>query len=291
MKYQADNAIIMAAGMSSRFAPLSYEKPKGLMNVKGEVLIERQIRQLREAGIDEIVIVVGYKKECFHYLKEKFGVILIDNDDYLTRNNNGSLYVARDYLKNSYICSSDNYFIVNPFEKEVDECYYASVYVHGDTEEWCMDTDGKGRITDVRIGGKDAWIMLGHTFWSKEFSKKFTEILLNEYDRPETKGKLWEKIYMEHIKELEMYIKKYGDNEIFEFDSLDELRNFDESYWEDTRSAILKDVAERLNLKEQDLTELAPLSGERGEPEGFTFRTPDGEYIYFYENGGIECKK
>lgn len=193
MKYQADNAIIMAAGMSSRFAPLSYEKPKGLMNVKGEVLIERQIRQLREAGIDEIVIVVGYKKECFHYLKEKFGVILIDNDDYLTRNNNGSLYVARDYLKNSYICSSDNYFIVNPFEKEVDECYYASVYVHGDTEEWCMDTDGKGRITDVSIGGKDAWIMLGHTFWSKEFSKKFTEILLNEYDRPETKGKLWKR--------------------------------------------------------------------------------------------------
>lgn len=96
---------------------------------------------------------------------------------------------------------------------------------------------------------------------------------------------------MEHIKELEMYIKKYGDNEIFEFDSLDELRNFDESYWEDTRSAILKDVAERLNLKEQDLTELAPLSGESGEPEGFTFRTPDGEYIYFYKNGRIEYKK
>ena len=72
MRYQADNAIIMAAGMSSRFAPLSYEKPKGLMTVKGEVLIERQIRQLREAGIDEIVIVAGYKKECVYYLKEKY---------------------------------------------------------------------------------------------------------------------------------------------------------------------------------------------------------------------------
>ena len=69
---------------------------------------------------------------------------------------------------------------------------------------------------------------------------------------------------MEHIKELEMYIKKYGDDQIFEFDSLDELRNFDESYREDTRSPILKDVAERLNLKEQDLTDLAPLPG-RGE--------------------------
>ena len=66
------NAIIMAAGMSSRFAPLSLETPKALLNVKDEIMIERQIGQLREAGIDEIVIVVGYLKEKFEYLKEKY---------------------------------------------------------------------------------------------------------------------------------------------------------------------------------------------------------------------------
>ena len=47
--YRVKNAIIMAAGMSSRFAPLSYEIPKGLLQVKGERLIEREIRQLQEA--------------------------------------------------------------------------------------------------------------------------------------------------------------------------------------------------------------------------------------------------
>ena len=57
------NAIIMAAGTASRFAPLSFEKPKALIEVKGEILIERQIHQLKEAGISEIIIVVGYKKE------------------------------------------------------------------------------------------------------------------------------------------------------------------------------------------------------------------------------------
>ena len=56
---KVDNAIIMAAGTASRFAPLSYEKPKALVEVRGEILIERQIRQLREAGVDEIVIVTG----------------------------------------------------------------------------------------------------------------------------------------------------------------------------------------------------------------------------------------
>ena len=44
MAYKVENAVIMAAGLSSRFAPLSYEKPKALITVKGEVLIERQIR-------------------------------------------------------------------------------------------------------------------------------------------------------------------------------------------------------------------------------------------------------
>lgn len=41
-----NNAVIMAAGTSSRFAPLSYEKPKALIEVKGEILIERQIKQV-----------------------------------------------------------------------------------------------------------------------------------------------------------------------------------------------------------------------------------------------------
>ena len=68
--YPVDNAVILAAGTSSRFAPLSYEKPKGLITVRGEVLIERQIRQLKEAGIQEILIVVGYQKESLNISKK-----------------------------------------------------------------------------------------------------------------------------------------------------------------------------------------------------------------------------
>ncbi|WP_259642045.1 sugar phosphate nucleotidyltransferase [Aggregatibacter aphrophilus] len=46
----------MAAGKSTRFAPFTYEKPKGLFNVRNEVLIERQICQLKEAGIKDIYL-------------------------------------------------------------------------------------------------------------------------------------------------------------------------------------------------------------------------------------------
>ena len=75
-EYKVDNAIIMAAGFGLRSLPLSRIVPKGLYVVKGEALIERQIRQLMEAGIKEIIVVVGYLKEQFQYLKEKYGVII-----------------------------------------------------------------------------------------------------------------------------------------------------------------------------------------------------------------------
>ena len=86
-----ENAVIMAAGTSSRFAPLSYERPKGLIMVRGEVLIERQIRQLKETGINDIYVVTGYKHEDFNYLEDKCGVKLLYNKDYNTRNNNASI--------------------------------------------------------------------------------------------------------------------------------------------------------------------------------------------------------
>ena len=146
MHCKVDNAIIMAAGVSSRFAPISYERPKALIKVKNEVLIERQIRQLKEAGVPQIIVVVGYKKEQFSYLQEQFGVVIVENPEYAVRNNNGSIYAVRKYLKNSYICSADNYFTNNPFEKEVSGSYYAAVYAAGATNEWCMEEDDNGLL-------------------------------------------------------------------------------------------------------------------------------------------------
>lgn len=283
---KVDNAIIMAAGTSSRFAPLSYEKPKALIEVRGEVLIERQIRQLREAGIEEVVVVTGYKAEQFEYLKDKYGVVLINNPYYLTRNNNSSIYAAREYIKNSYICSSDNYFITNPFESDVDESYYAAVYMEGQTGEWCILEDD-GWIKDVKVGGQDSWVMLGHVFWSESFSRYFLHILEDEYEWPETADKLWETIYIEHINELPMKIRKYPADFIFEFDTLDELREFDDSYISNTRSEILTKIAGELGVEEKDILKVKAFKDENNAAAGFTFETGK-KYKYYYKTEKME---
>lgn len=241
--YKVDNAIIMAAGFASRFAPLSYKIPKALLKVKGEVMIERQIRQLIEAGVPDIYVVVGYKKEMFYYLEEKYGVHIVENPDYQTRNNHSSIYAVREFLGNSYICSADNYFMENVFDSYVYEPYYSAVYKEGKTDEYCLTTNFNGRITHVTIGGSNSWCMMGHCYWDKRFSRHFVDLLESEYDLPATQDMYWESIYIHHLDTLTLYIRKYPDGVIREFDNLDELCQFDTSYIPYKDSLSKKDSA------------------------------------------------
>lgn len=286
--YKVDNAIIMAAGMSSRFAPLSYECPKGLLNVKGEVLIERQIRQLHEAGIQDITLVLGYMKEKFFYLEEKFGVNIVINEDYHRYNNTSTLIRVLDQLKNTYICSSDNYFVENVFEPYVYQAYYAAVYAEGETNEYCMTTDNKGRITAVNPeGGRDSWFMLGHVYFSKEFSAQFATILEKEYSKAETKEQLWECLYIKHINELDLYIKKYEADQVLEFDSLDELRSFDEQYINNTNSKILKNIGEVLHCEDKDVQDIIAIKTGLTNTS-FSFTCKGKKYVYRHPGVGTD---
>lgn len=285
--YKVDNAIIMAAGLSSRFAPISYEKPKGLLRVRGEVLIERQIKQLHEAGITDITVVVGYKMEYFFYLAQKYGVECVVNPEYAQRNNNSTLWVVRNRLKNTYICSSDIYYVQNPFEAYAWKAYYASQYVQGKTEEWCLEVGANNRITQVTIGGSDAHIMLGHAYFDRMFSDHFVEVLQNEYDAPKTAQKLWEQIYVDHIKEFDMTMRPYDDGVIHEFDSLDELRLFDPLFIENVDSEVLDNISSFLDCKKTDIHDFYPLK------QGITnlschFAVGDQEYVYRHPGVGTE---
>ena len=285
--YKVDNAIIMAAGLSSRFGPISYEKPKGLLTVRGEILIERQIRQLQAAGINNITIVVGYKKESFFYLEDKFNVRLVINPHYADRNNNESLYLVRERLGNTYICSSDDYFEENPFESHVWGSYYAAEWSEGDTKEWCLTLGPHDRITNVTVGGSHAWYMLGHAYFDKAFSARFREILEQEHGRADTVDKLWENLYMEHIHEFDMRIRRYPANYIHEFDSLSEVQQFDPLFLENLDSEIFNNICSTLGCDINEIHDVYPLK------QGLTnlschFATNDGEWVYRHPGPGTE---
>lgn len=251
------NAIIMAAGTSSRFVPLCWERPKGLLEVKGEILIERQIKQLKEAGVDDITIVTGYMADKFYYLIDKFGISLVYNPDYARYNNTSTLMCVLDKLGDTWICSSDNYFTENVFD-ELPVCsQYSAEYADGETDEYCLTCDKDDHIINVTVGGANAWYMIGHVFFSKDFSDAFKKILVDEYKNEETRQGYWEDVYIKHLKEFPlMKIRKFKPGIINEFDSLEDLRTFDKSYIDNTKSYVMKRLCEKLKCKECEITNI-----------------------------------
>jgi len=114
-KNAPQNAVILAAGFGMRMVPINLSTPKALLEVNGEPLIERIIKQLHEVGVKDITIVVGFMKESFDYLIDEYGVELVVNADYAAKNNLSSLALVADRISNTYIVPSDIWCDRNPW--------------------------------------------------------------------------------------------------------------------------------------------------------------------------------
>ena len=134
-------AVILAAGFGMWVAPINTEAPKGLLEVKGEPLIERLIKQLHEADVHDIYIVVGFMKERYEYLIDDYQVKLIVNPEYALRNNLHSLKLVEQYLDNAYIVPCDVWCAKNPFQ--ASELY-----------SWYMVSEKKDEKSSVRANRK-----------------------------------------------------------------------------------------------------------------------------------------
>ncbi len=142
------NAIILAAGFGMRMVPINLTTPKALLEVNGEPLIERQIRQLHEVGITDVTVVVGFLKERFDYLIDKYGVEIVVNPAYFSKNNLSSLSLVADRISNTYVIPSDIWCRRNPFGTH--ELY-----------SWYMVSDRPDEDSDVRVNRKAELVRVG----------------------------------------------------------------------------------------------------------------------------------
>ena len=97
-------AIIMAAGKGSRLGELTGGNPKSFVEIYGKKLIEYNLDILKELGVDEIIIVTGYRRDAFYQLtKEMPQVRLIFNPFYEMVNVLGSFFIGMQYLHDDFI--------------------------------------------------------------------------------------------------------------------------------------------------------------------------------------------
>lgn len=291
------NAIILAAGKSTRFAPFTYERPKGLFRVKGEILIERQINQLIEAGVQEIYIVVGYMKEKFFYLEQKYPQVhLLINNKFGAKGNLYSLYVAKDYLRNSYVSYADYYFTKNPFLEDRSErtiekgefyynrSYHACVYREGKFNEFSCTESDANVITHVDLGGRDQMAMVGHAYFNEAFSKRFVEFLDKEINEFRVSSLFWEEYFERHITELSLYVKPMAEGDFFEFNSIDDLRQFDSDFLYNVDSDIIKNICDTLHCDPNGIKDIAVINAGLTNVS-FKFTVDGVEYVYRHPGG------
>jgi len=278
--FQVDNAVILAAGMSTRFAPFSFERPKGLTVVKGEVLIERQIRQLKEAGVKEIILVLGHMMEKFLYLADKYDAKIVVNSEYKHKNTHSSVYFAREYLKNTYVCCADNYFPESVFHKYEYHSLYSVLYMEGEWPgERGVTTDSTGLIVETQRPAVNQWVMNGFAYYNKEFSERFRRILEEMWNTPGTDSLYWEQVYAANVDKLPLYAVKYTDQEVMEFDSVAELEAFDPDFIKFNELQITKNICNVLKCEIGDIHNIRPMA-KGYTNKSFSFDCKGQKYIY-----------
>ena len=286
-KIMEKNAIILAAGKSNTFAPFTYEKPKGLFKVRGEILIERQIEQLNEAGVFDIYVVVGYMKEKFFYLETKYkNVHIIVNNRFGHRGNINSLYVARNYLSNSFICCADQYFYGNPFmDANEDNISYRHVsFLNGKFKKFSVSITDANVITDFSIGGDNHLAMVGLAYFNENFSLKFKELIEKEINNFGIISLFWEEFYAKHVRELTLFGKKIEKKDDVEFESIDDLRQFDSDFLINVDSNIVNNICQTLDCQPNDITNIAVINAGLTNVS-FSFEVHSIKYVYRHPGG------
>ncbi len=136
-------AVLLAAGTGSRLLPMTKDIPKCMVRIGGRAIVDTLLDALAELGIEEVVVVSGYKSQVLEsYLRKRdeFSWVFIHNERYASTNNILSLQVAADAIRAPFLLvESDIYLqpqILAPL-REVDQMIVAP---------YTSDMDGTGVV-------------------------------------------------------------------------------------------------------------------------------------------------
>ena len=200
--------------------------------MNGKRMIEGIIESLIERNITDIIVVVGYLREQFDYLIERYGVRLIHNPDYAEANNISSLYYARNELCSCVILDGDQ--IINDIEvikNDFEHSGYACWHIDEESKEWIMQLSADGEVVSCsRNGGINGWELKSLSYWTEADAQKLSKYIENEYESG-NKQIYWDDVAMFlHKDALKLFGHKIPKDSITEIDNIDELIAIDKSY-------------------------------------------------------------
>lgn len=254
MDQERKNAIILAAGFGMRMVPINTMYTKGMLKVKGELLVERLICQLHEANIDEIYIVVGFMKEAYEYLIDKYHIKLIVNPEYMEKNNLFSLYRAKKYLKNTYIVPCDVWCRENPFVEQSSSSWYMVSDMVDDDSVFRVNRKREITVTSLQKAGNG---MIGIAYLTEKDSAILRKNLDSLARSGEHDDSFWEDalILEDHFA---LPARMVSSVDAVEINTYEQLRELDENS-DHLKSDAIALIAETLHVKPTEITNITVL--------------------------------
>lgn len=269
-KNRPQKAIILAAGVGTRMIPINYDYSKGMITVNNETLVERIIKQLHEIGVEDIYIVVGFMKEQYEYLIDEYGVHLVVNEDYKTKNNMHSLNKVIKHINNAYIVPCDIYCKNNPFRKK--ELY-----------SWYMICENKDINSNVRVNrnhelvriDKNGNRMVGIAYVASNDSKQLKKCISNAINTS-NENMFWEEGTFINDKMI-FSARIAEERDVVEIDTYEQLRDLDYNSPQ-LSSDIIDTIVSTLDVSKKKIDNIKPM--KKGMTNrSFTFECNNKKYI------------
>lgn len=217
----------MAAGLGSRMRELTRDIPKPMIKINNKELISTLIDALYFNGIDDILVIGGYKYEIIKkFLEEKYPKVkLLKNEYYQVANNISSVFVARKYLdSNVLICESD-LFVSNKniFMQIYDKSGYFSFFKEGKLDDWCF-TVLNGRINRIKRQGENDYMMTGVSYFNETDAKILKSAITKSFENGRH-DLYWDEVIDKNLAKIDMRIYNIQEGDLVELDTPEDIHN------------------------------------------------------------------
>ena len=226
-------ALILAAGIGSRLKPISDNLPKAMVPVNGKSILEKQIENLKEQGILDIIVIAGYKADyLYEFIMHKFPFVkIINNIDYADTNNMYSAYLAKDLIgdNNLILMNGDVFFDSSNLTNLLSSKHENAILVDVDyySEESMKVTVFNERITGIskKISSKDSF---GTSIDIYKFSRKAVQAFFEQcryYIEDEKLLNLWSEVAINDLFNNLHFGTSFTSGRWYEIDSIEDLEN------------------------------------------------------------------
>ena len=200
-------ALILAAGLGSRLAPITDNVPKSMVPVNGKPILVKQIENLLNNGVKDITIITGYKSEVIEELiRNNYPSInIIKSEDYINTNNMYSAYLAKNklYGEEFLMMNADVYYddtiIAELLKKEYVNAIVTDIGTYNEESMKVIEENGRLVSISKQIDKEDA---LGCSIDVYKFSPKAGKAFFDkcsEYIDEKKELKLWSEVALNDI--------------------------------------------------------------------------------------------